>query len=465
MPLVGSQAFAGYTILRTLGAGGMGEVYLAQHPRLPRKEALKVLSHSVCCDEEYRVRFNLEAEVVATLWHPHIVEIHDRGEFEGQLWIAMDYVAGTDAAHLLADRYPHGMPPDEVVRIITAVADALDYAHQKGLLHRDIKPANILLSDSESAEQRIMLADFGIARRIGQANNLTGTNMTVGTVAYAAPEQLKGEEMDGRADQYALASTAFHLLTGTPPFQHSNPAVVISQHLTADPPPIAGRRPDLSGLGPAFDKALAKSPKDRYDRCSDFAKALALRLAGIADEDGVAEDTMAALAATPAPAVVTSGPRHAKPDSPSGRGRLIALGALAATVLIAVGLVALVWGRDHPRDHPKEGAAEAAPAASAPTVPVVMIGADCAPLGSAGVTTSGAQAYCARLPAVNDEVWSLYAGDVPSPTSTPGPGEPVYDPETEAQVRVCTDQTQQSRADCHESITNSNAQYGPSQRS
>jgi serine/threonine-protein kinase len=343
-----------------------------------------------------------------------------------------------------------------VVRIITAVADALDYAHQKGLLHRDIKPANILLSDSESAEQRIMLADFGIARRIGQANNLTGTNMTVGTVAYAAPEQLKGEDMDGRADQYALASTAFHLLTGSPPFQHSNPAVVISQHLTADPPPIAGRRPDLSGLGPAFDKALAKSPKDRYDRCSDFAKALAHRLAGIADEGGVAECTVAALAAAPAPAVVSSGPRHAKPDSPSGRGRLVALGALAATVLIVVGLVALVWGRNHP----KEGAA-----AAAPGVPVVVIGADCAPLGSAGVTTSGAQAYCARLPAVNDEVWSLYVGDVPSPTSTPGPGEPVYDPETEAQVRVCTDQTQQSRAHCHESIASSNEQYKPPQRS
>src|ERR1700694_4042977 len=197
MPLADGQMFAGYAILRALGAGAMGEVYLAQHPRLPRRDALKVLGASVSCDEEYRQRFNLEADMVATLWHPHIVTIYDRGEFEGQLWIAMDYVEGTDAANLLAERYPSGMPPDEVVRIITAVGEALDHAHQRKLLHRDVKPANILLSHPDCDDERVMLADFGIARWIDQASRLTGTNMTVGTVAYAAPEQLRGEDIDG----------------------------------------------------------------------------------------------------------------------------------------------------------------------------------------------------------------------------------------------------------------------------
>ncbi len=110
----------------------MGEVYLAQHPRLPRRDALKVLSASVCSESEYRQRFNREADIAATLWHPHIVEVHDRGDVDGQLWISVDYVDGIDAGRLLAERYPDGMPPDGVVRIVTAVADALDYAHQRG---------------------------------------------------------------------------------------------------------------------------------------------------------------------------------------------------------------------------------------------------------------------------------------------------------------------------------------------
>jgi len=187
----------------------MGEVYLARHPRLPRRDALKVLSETVCAESEYCERFRREADIAATLWHPHIVEVHDRGEVDGQLWISMDYVEGTDGGRLLAERYPDGMPADEAVRIVTAVAAALDYAHQRGLLHRDVKPANILLANADTDGERIMLADFGIARRLGEASTLTGTNMTVGTVAYSAPEQLKGEDVDGRADQYALAATAF----------------------------------------------------------------------------------------------------------------------------------------------------------------------------------------------------------------------------------------------------------------
>ncbi len=126
MPLTDGDTIAGYTILRMLGAGGMGEVYLAQHPRLPRQDALKVLSTTVCADSEYRERFNREADIAATLWHPHIVAVHDRGEYEGRLWISMDHVEGTDAARLLAERYPDGMPPDLVVRLVTAVGEALD---------------------------------------------------------------------------------------------------------------------------------------------------------------------------------------------------------------------------------------------------------------------------------------------------------------------------------------------------
>jgi serine/threonine-protein kinase len=204
--------------------------------------------------------------------------VHDRGDFEGQIWISMDYVEGTDAGLLLRERYPSGMPKAEVADFVTALADALDYAHQRDLLHRDVKPANILLAHPELSGRRILLADFGIARWVNDISGLTATNMTVGTVSYAAPEQLMGGQIDGRADQYALAATAFHLLTGAPPFQHSNPAVVISQHLSASPPAIGAQRPELSALDPVLAKALSKDPKDRFEQCADFARALTHRL-------------------------------------------------------------------------------------------------------------------------------------------------------------------------------------------
>ena len=158
--------------------------------------------------------------------------------------------------------------------IITAVAGALDYAHQRGLLHRDVKPANILLTDPEDGQRRILLADFGIARYHDDVSGLTDTNFTVGTVTYAAPEQLMGGDIDARADQYALAATAFHLLTGEPPYQHTNPVAVISRHLTAPQPKLSDRRPELAGLDEVLSRALAKNPEDRFPHCRDFAAAL-----------------------------------------------------------------------------------------------------------------------------------------------------------------------------------------------
>ncbi|ORV89901.1 hypothetical protein AWC11_13640 [Mycobacterium interjectum] len=271
MSLEVGQVFAGYTIRRLLGSGGMGQVYLAAHPRLPREDALKVLPPELTADAEFRARFVREADLAAGLSHPHIVRVHDRGEEDGHFWISMAYVPGTDAGRLLRDSNPGGMPLDEVASIITAVASALDYAHHRGLLHRDVKPANILLTDPDGQERRVFLADFGIARRIEDATGLTATNMTVGTAAYAAPEQLKGEPIDGRADQYALACTAFHLLTGAAPYVDSNPAVVISQHVNAAPPSIAARRPELAALDPVFAAAMAKEPSQRFGSCGEFA--------------------------------------------------------------------------------------------------------------------------------------------------------------------------------------------------
>ncbi|AYE95821.1 serine/threonine protein kinase [Mycobacterium paragordonae] len=274
MPLTNGETFAGYKIVRLLGSGGMGEVYLAQHPRLPRRDALKVLRPDVSSNPSFRERFIREADLASGLRHPHIVGVHDRGEHEGQLWIAMDYIEGTDANHLLEQRYSAGMPIDLAEMVVTAVARALDYAHKKGVLHRDVKPGNIMVANLDTDDPGILLADFGIARPLDDTGGLTTTNITVGTVAYAAPEQLMGEAMDGRADEYALAATTYHLLTGAQLFPHSNPAVVISRHLNSTPPKLRHHCPDSARFDDVLQIALAKNPADRFPSCSAFAKAL-----------------------------------------------------------------------------------------------------------------------------------------------------------------------------------------------
>jgi serine/threonine protein kinase, bacterial len=443
MPLADGATFAGYTIVRMLGSGGMGEVYLAQHPRLPRRDALKVLPASVSADSEYRERFNREADIAATLWHPHIVGVHDRGDFEGQIWISMDYVEGTDAARLLREHYPDGMPKQEVADIVAAVADALDYAHQRNLLHRDVKPANILLAHPESGGQRILLADFGIARWANDISGLTATNMTVGTVSYAAPEQLMGERLDGRADQYALAATAFHLLTGSPPFEHSNSAVVISQHLSASPPTIGSRRPELSALDPVFAKALAKDPKDRFERCADFAHALRHRLEAAPSGEG----THLAAVATP----------HDSPRRALLRAGVIVPAVLTVLLVVAVAVAVIEFRR---ADRPASASPTAqSPAITTPTPaapPVAVVGANCAPVGSTGTTANGSTAYCSTLQTTGASIWSLNPGDIPSPTVTADPADAPLPILEESPVRVCMQQTGQTRRECRDDIRESN---------
>jgi len=466
-PFDAGTIFAGYTIVRRLGSGGMGEVYLAQHPRLPRQDALKVLRPEVSADGEYRERFHREADIAATLWHPHIVGVHDRGEFNRQLWISMDYVDGTDAGRLQHDRYPEGMPAAEVAEIVAAVADALDYAHQRNLLHRDVKPANILVAKDD---QRILLADFGIARWVDDPSGLTATNMTVGTVSYAAPEQLMGGQLDGRADQYALAATAYHLLTGSPPFHHTNPAVVISQHLNATPPVIGDRRPELAPLDPVLAKALAKDPDDRFERCADFARALAHQVG--ADQPDATRLSRAA--ATP------------KATRSLIRPSVIIPAVLAILLVVAIGFAMLELNRaDDEKAAPPVGTTSAtsrvtplppppepppSPSASPPSTsppmttptttaaaaPVAAIGADCSPLGSTGTTASGATAYCSTLQNTNATIWSLTQGTVASPTVTTEPTDQPLPIEEESPVRVCMQQTGQTRRQCREDIRRSN---------
>lgn len=468
MPLAAGANFAGYTIVRLLGTGGMGQVYLARHPRLPREDALKILNASITADPAYRQRFEREADLVAGLWHPHIVGVHDRGETDGQLWITMDYVDGTDAGELLKS-HPGGLPPELVLEIVGAVAEALDYAHDRHLLHRDVKPSNILIAES-SDQRRILLADFGIARRDDDNDGLTATNMTVGTVAYAAPEQLMGRALDGRADQYALAATAFHLLTGTPPFHDPNQAVVISKHLTAAPPKVGDRQPGLAHLDPALSRAMSKDPADRFARCVDFARALGH---GLGAPAGATDETRLSRVAAPPGS-------HRRRIS---RARVLIPAALAAVVVVVGAYVIGQSAGDRKATSQDSAATSAGPRTTAATpatvtdtvtdtatatetptdtetvtdtpgtqtsvsAPVaVAIGAECTVPGATGSTADGVAAYCANLQYTTRYLWSMSPGEIPNPVLSTSPAVPPPD-EDESPVQVCMQQTGHTRLRC-----------------
>jgi serine/threonine-protein kinase len=233
--------------------------------------------------------------------------------------------------------------------------------------------------------------------------------------------------------------------------------VVISQHLTKAPPQIGSKRPELSPLGPVFDKALAKSPDERFAKCIDFARALEHRLG--AQESGPLDSGETAWA----PAA--SGPRHARaaaPARPPGRGRWRIAGLAAAALMLIAGVAAVVFlAMDDHRER-REVARGGAPSAQPSTpgrlaLPVVVVGADCATLGAAGVTETGAPAYCARMASTNTEMWSLYAGDISQPTATAAANDQVYPPDTEQPVLVCMQQTGDSHVDCHDDILRENA--------
>ncbi|WP_433685083.1 serine/threonine-protein kinase [Nocardia sp. CA-119907] len=272
--LTPGQVFAGYKVQHRLGAGGMGAVYLARHPNLPMSIALKLLDST---DDDSRVRFLREAEHIALLDHPNIVTVYDRGSEDDQLWISMQYIDGGDAAKAVRTR--GALLPDRAVRIISEAAKGLDYAHAHGVLHRDVKPANILLGrPTGGQEERVVLADFGIAKALEDTQGLTGKGMPPATLAYTAPERFTmSTALDARADVYSLGCTLYHLLTGSLPY--SGTATQLMRAHTEAPIPQPSRVPAArdTGLPSAMDsviaQALAKNPDDRPPSCGALAAA------------------------------------------------------------------------------------------------------------------------------------------------------------------------------------------------
>lgn len=307
--------FAGYRIVRRIGGGGMGVVYLAEHPRLPRRDALKVLDAELAADAEFRARFEREAELAARLEHPNVVSIYDTGTEGDLLWISMRYVDGADGAQLL-ERGP--LPPSRAVGIVAAAARGLDEAHRRGLLHRDVKPANILVSRADDGSDAVRITDFGIARSMEASTSLTSTGGVLATFAYAAPEQLAGAPLDHRADVYSLGCTLYQFLTGSAPFAGRGPAAVMHAHLYEPPPRPSASVPGIPpGLDDVITRAMAKNPAGRFGTCGELAAAAQRALAGQRSGGQPIAGAPLGAGATPGgPAVV--GP----PGSPTGERML-----------------------------------------------------------------------------------------------------------------------------------------------
>jgi serine/threonine protein kinase len=269
---------AGYRIESVIGRGGMGVVYLAEHLRLKRKVALKVLAPELATDERFRERFLAEAEQAASLDHANVVTVHDAGEAEGLLYIAMRFVQGTDLKGLIERE--GALEPVRAADLVGQVARALDSAHAKGLIHRDVKPANVLVTHDEDGAERALLADFGLTKRPDQTTGLTRTGQFMGSVDYAAPEQFEGRPLDARTDVYSLACVAFECLTGRVPFPREQEAAVMYAHLQSNPPKVSATRPALPAeTDRVIAIGMAKRPADRYRSAGALASALGASIA------------------------------------------------------------------------------------------------------------------------------------------------------------------------------------------
>ncbi len=363
-----------YVLEQQIGHGGMAVVFRARDDQLGRPVALKIMAPSVASDAEFRQRFVRESKTAAAVDDPHIIPVFEAGDSAGVLFIAMRYVAGGDVRSLLAREGP--MSVGRACAILVSVASALDAAHSAGLVHRDVKPGNMLMDVRKGRPDHVYLADFGLTKATAGAVTLTGTGTFLGTADYAAPEQITGRRVDGRADQYALACTAVEMLTGRTPFPRDKVMAVLTAHMSELPPPLSARRQGLPAeLDAVLGRALAKSPGDRFSSCGDFMAAFqraagvgryeALVAAGAShrriegEAAGLAPGGPGGVRAEPATTRPSALPRSMRPPGRTGvvrsrrrrRRLVIAATAVVAVAAAAVAFLTLVQPRHVPGAH------------------------------------------------------------------------------------------------------------------
>jgi serine/threonine-protein kinase len=399
--LSAGSLLGGYRVESLVARGGMGVIYKATQLALDRIVALKVVAPELAHDQAFRERFKRESLLAAALDHPNILPVYEAGEVDGQLFLAMRYVVGTDMDSLI--RREQALPPERATAIVAQVAGALDAAHSRGLVHRDVKPGNILIAE-EYGEERAYLTDFGLTKHAATEARLTRTGYMVGTLDYVAPEQVQGGDVDGRVDTYALACVLYQAVTGRVPFDRPSDAAKLWAHLNEPPPSAAAASPAVSSqLDAVIRRGMAKRPEERYASSGEFARAAHAAAAPTAQrartelEATQIEPTVVEplLAATPAP---ETGDRGGPPGRSGLRRvlddrRRVAYGAGALLVLLIGAIVAIAAGGGGGKASPGTAAAAAnSPAAATTTTVPTVTGTDTA--------AARASAYHAQVAAI-----------------------------------------------------------------
>jgi serine/threonine-protein kinase len=379
--LVGQVIADRYHVVKKLGEGGMGQVYLAEHVKMGRRSAIKVMNPSMVHDHDAVARFNREAANASRITHPNVCAVYDFGETpDGMIYLAMEFIEGEPLTDLVERE--HQLPLPRAVDIFAQVADALQAAHDLGIVHRDLKPDNIMLSRGRDGRDVVKVVDFGIAKAVGgdeAGQKVTKTGLVVGTPEFMSPEQLSGDKVDGRSDLYSLALVLFQMLTGELPFKADSVQETMIKRLTDEPKKLAAARPDLTfpaGLQAVLDTALAKLPTERYQQVTKFAgdvtavagrggvtAAMPATRAQAVDTEArtqvLAASETAAMAAKPAP-----GRAPAKPPAKKRSLVPVIVGAVVVLGGAGAGLVLM------------NGKTGGTPADSTGTTPPLVTGAD-----------------------------------------------------------------------------------------
>jgi len=386
--LVGQVLADRYHVMKKLGEGGMGQVYLAEHVKMGRKSAIKVLNPSMVYDPDAVARFNREAANASRISHPSVCAIYDFGETpEGLIYLAMEFVEGQPLTEVL--KREGALPVARAVAIFAQVAGALHAAHDLGIVHRDLKPDNVMIARARDGTDVVKVVDFGIAKLVGSdaSQEVTKTGLVIGTPEFMSPEQLSGDKLDGRSDIYSLGLVFFKMLTGRLPFEAGTVQETLIQRLTEEPAKLAAARPDLRfppGLQETLDSALARTPVARYQSAAKFAHEVA-SVTGLARRSsptaipltrGDVEDRTRLLDSRAVAAL--SMPRRT-PVPPVKRRSLVPVIVGAGLVLGAGGAAMMVFGRAHRADRaarldtmrgvPPPVAADSAPRAVPPPPP------------------------------------------------------------------------------------------------
>jgi YVTN family beta-propeller protein len=334
MAISPGQTIGQYVIKKKIGEGGMGSVYLADQPSVAREVVVKLLASDFAATPGAVDRFKREADMIARLEHPHILPVYDFGEVDGNLYLVMRYMRGGSLADRLEAK---SLTHDQLMALLDQIAQALDYAHARGVIHRDLKPANILLDELGNA----YLADFGLAKSMEGTRDLTATGSILGTPAYMSPEQARGEKLDERSDVYSFALLLYRGLAGRLPFDAGDPWSLIQKVLTEPPPPIRTYAPRLpAAVDETLQRALAKNPARRPSRATEVLGAVRTAL-----EAGVGALPPTTLAGSaPEPASRRPSPGSAAVSAQGGRPRTGVRWAIAGAGLFVVGALVLGGG-------------------------------------------------------------------------------------------------------------------------